>query len=275
MTEEHEMFQATVRQFAEKELAPGAAERDEKESFDVKLFKKLGELGIMGITVPEEYGGANQNCVAATLVMEELGAVCASTALSYLAHSILAVHNLDQNGNEQQKKKYLPKLCSGEWIGAMGMSEPGAGSDAVGMQTRAEKKGDKYVLNGSKMWITNGSVADFFVIYARTGPVKKNISTFLVEKTFKGFSVGKKLHKLGMRASPTTELIFENCEVPAENLVGEVGASVSHMMKNLNFERVTIAGISNGFAGARRSRLFKQSMRLKESNSTSPLGPSK
>ena len=249
-TKEHEMLQEAVRAFAQKELAPGAAQRDESEHFDLALFKRLGELGIMGITVPEAYGGAGMDCVASTLVMEELGAVCASTALSYLAHSILAAHNLAINGSEAQKKKYLPKLSSGEWIGAMGMSEPGAGSDATGMTTKAVKKGDRYILNGSKMWITNGSVADVMVIYAKTGPKKRDISTYLVEKNFKGFSVGKKLHKLGMRASPTTELIFENCEVPVENLVGEEGGSVGHMMHNLNFERVTIAGISNGLARA-------------------------
>jgi isovaleryl-CoA dehydrogenase len=250
LTKEHEMLAETVRAFAQKEIAPGAAERDEKETFDRSLFNKLGELGVLGITVSDQYGGAGMDTISATLVMEEIGAVCASTALSYLAHSILAVHNLHMNGSEQQKKKYLPKLCSGEWIGGMGMSEPGAGSDALGMQTKAERKGDKYILNGTKMWITNGSVGDFFLIYAKTGPKKRDISTFLIEKTFKGFSVGKKLHKLGMRGSPTTELIFQNCEVPAENLVGEVGSSVKHMMRNLNIERVTISGISNGCARA-------------------------
>jgi len=249
-SKEHQMLAETVRDFSLKEIAPGAAERDEKEIFDRSIFLKLAQLGLLGITVAEEYGGSGMDCVAATLVMEELGAVCASTALSYLAHSILAAHNLSTNGNEAQKKKYLPRLCSGEWVGGMGMSEPGAGSDALGMSTRAEKKGDGYILNGTKMWITNGVYGDFFLIYAKTGSSKKDISTFLVEKTFKGFSVGKKLHKLGMRASPTTELVFENCEVPRENLVGEEGQSVSHMMRNLNIERVTISGISNGLARA-------------------------
>jgi isovaleryl-CoA dehydrogenase len=249
-SKEHEMLRDSVRDFSLKEIAPGAAERDEKESFDKGIFLKLGALGVLGITIPEEYGGAGMDCTSATIAMEELGAVCASTALSYLAHSILAVHNLATNGNEQQKKKYLPKLCSGEWVGGMGMSEPSAGSDALGMTTRATKKGDRYLLNGTKMWITNGSISDFFLIYAKTGPEKKDISTFLVEKTFKGFNVGKKLHKLGMRGSPTTELIFENCEVPVENLVGTEGQSVSHMMRNLNIERVTISGISNGLGRA-------------------------
>src|ERR1700683_657941 len=160
-SKEHEMLAETVRDFAAKEIAPGASERDEKETFDRNIFPKLGQLGLLGITVPESYGGTGMDCVAATLVMEEIGAVCASTALSYLAHSILAVHNLCTNGNEAQKKKYLPRMCSGEWVGAMGMSEPGAGSDALGMTTKAVKKGDKYIINGTKMWITNGSLADF------------------------------------------------------------------------------------------------------------------
>jgi isovaleryl-CoA dehydrogenase len=247
-SKEHEMLAETLRDFAQKEWAPKAGERDEKEQFDIALFKKLGQLGILGITVPEEYGGAGMDTVAATVAMEELGAVDAAMTLSYLAHSILAVHNLNKNGSDAQKKKYLPKLCSGEWIGGMGMSEPGAGSDVLGMSLKAEKKGDRWILNGTKMWITNGQVGDFFLTYARTGPGKKDITTFLVEKNFKGFSVGKKLHKLGMRASPTNELIFENCEVPAKNQVGEIGGSVGHMMRNLNIERVTIAGISNGCA---------------------------
>jgi isovaleryl-CoA dehydrogenase len=190
------------------------------------------------------------DAVAATLVMEELGAVCGSTALSFLAHSILAANNLSDNGSPEQKSQYLPKLCSGEWIGSMGMSEPGAGSDAFGMQLSAKKEGAFYVLNGTKMWITNAQYSDFFWIYAKTGPRKRDISTFIVEKSFPGFSVGKKLDKLGMRASPTCELIFENCKVPAANLVGTEGTSPGHMNKNLLLERVTIAGISLGLARA-------------------------
>jgi isovaleryl-CoA dehydrogenase len=182
--------------------------------------------------------------------MEEFGAVCASTALSYLAHSILAANNLSENGNDDQRNRYLQKLCTGEWLGSMGMSEPGAGSDAFGMQLAAKKVGDRYVLNGTKMWITNAQYSEFFWIYAKTGPRKRDISTFIVERGFKGFSVGKKLDKLGMRASPTCELIFENCEVPAENLVGAEGSSPRHMNKNLLLERVTIAGISLGLARA-------------------------
>jgi isovaleryl-CoA dehydrogenase len=186
----------------------------------------------------------------ATMVMDVFGARCASTTLSYLAHSILCVNNLFENASPEQKKKYLPKLISGEHIGAMAMTEPGAGSDALGLQTRAVKKGNKYILNGSKTYITNGTLADTLVVYARTGNAKKEISTFIVEKGFKGFRVGRKLHKMGMRASPTAELAFEDCEVPAENIVGHENDSVAHMMRNLNIERITISGISVGIAKA-------------------------
>jgi len=248
--ETHSALKETVRRFAEIEVAPLAAELDEAQGFNEKALRKMGDLGILGITASAQHGGSELDVVAATLVMEELGAVCASTTLSYLAHSILAVNNLNTNGSEVQKAKYLPRLCSGEWIGAMAMSEAGAGSDAMGMQLQARKEGNKYILNGTKMWITNGPYADFFWVYAKTGPTKKDISTFIVEKTFKGFSVGKKLHKLGMRASPTSELIFNNCEVPVENLVGAEGSSGSHMKANLLVERITIAGISLGLSRA-------------------------
>jgi isovaleryl-CoA dehydrogenase len=246
----HKVLKETVRRFAESEIAPRAAELDESQGFNESALRKMGELGLLGITATESHGGSGLDVVAATLVMEELGAVCASTTLSYLAHAILAVNNLSANGSESQKTKYLPRLCSGEWIGAMAMSEASAGSDAMGLQLQAKKVGDKYILNGTKMWITNGPLADFFWVYAKTGPTKKDISTFIVEKTFKGFSVGKKLHKLGMRASPTSELIFQNCEVPVENLVGAEGSSGSHMKANLLVERITIAGISLGLSRA-------------------------
>lgn len=248
--ETHNALKETVRRFAEIEIAPLAAELDESQGFNEKALRKMGEVGLLGITASAEHGGSELDVVAATLVMEELGAVCASTTLSYLAHSILAVNNLSANGSESQKAKYLSRLCSGEWIGAMAMSEAGAGSDAMSMQLQARKEGNKYILNGTKMWITNGPYADFFWVYAKTGPTKKDISTFIVEKTFKGFSVGKKLHKLGMRASPTSELIFNNCEVPVENLVGAEGSSGSHMKANLLVERITIAGISLGLSRA-------------------------
>jgi isovaleryl-CoA dehydrogenase len=244
----HLALKDSVRRFAESEVAPSAAELDEAQGFNEAALRKMGELGLLGITADPEHGGSGLDIVAATLVMEELGAVCASTTLSYLAHSILAVNNLSTNGSKEQKAKYLPRLCSGEWIGAMAMSEPGAGSDAMGMKLQARKESDHYVLNGTKMWITNGPQANFFWVYAKTGPNNKDVSTFIVEKSFKGFSVGKKLHKLGMRASPTSELIFENCIVPTENLVGKEASSASHMKANLLVERITIAGISLGLA---------------------------
>jgi len=249
-TDEHKMLQTTVRSFAQSVLAPKIEHLDEVEGFDKSYFRQMGDLGLLGITAPEEFGGTNMGCVAATITMQELGAVDAATALSYLAHSMLAVNNIATNASEAQKKKYLPKLCSGEWVGCMGMSEPGAGSDALAMRTRAVKKGDKYILNGTKMWITNSEYGDVFYVYARTGDERKDISTFIVERTFPGFKVGKKLKKMGMRASPTNELIFENCEVPAENLVGKEGGSVSHMIRNLDLERITISGISLGIARA-------------------------
>jgi isovaleryl-CoA dehydrogenase len=248
--ETHQSLKETTRKFAEAQLAPKAASIDEHQSFNIEAMRELGKMGLLGITADPDFGGSGMDAVAATLVMEELGAVCASTALSYLAHSILAVNNLSVNGSKDQKKKYLEKLCTGEWIGSMAISEPGAGSDAFGLQLQAKKTGSKYILNGTKLWITNGTHSEFFWVYAKTGPTKKDISTFIVEKTFKGFSVGKKLDKFGMRGSPTCELIFENCEVPAENLVGAEGTSIAHMVKNLLLERVTISGISLGLARA-------------------------
>ncbi len=249
-TAEQEQLGQTLANFAATELAPRAAELDEVEGFNDSAFRKMADLGLLGITASEEYGGAHQGCVEATLVMEKFGAACASTTLSYLAHSILCVNNLNENASAAQKQKYLPNLISGKWIGAMAMTEPDAGSDALGLSTRAEKKGGKYILNGAKTYITNGSLADVFVVYAKTGNTKKDISTFIVEKNFPGFSVARKLKKMGMRASPTCELAFENCEVPEENLIGKPGESVSHMMRNLNIERITISGISVGIAQA-------------------------
>ncbi len=249
-TDEDRMLQSSVAQFAAQVVAPKAEKLDETEGFDRSHFDGLGKLGILGITAAEEFGGVNQGCVAATIAMEELGAACASTALSYLAHSILAVNNIQTNASESQKKKYLPDLISGKHIGGMGMSEPHAGTDALAMTTKAERRGDKYIINGTKMWITNAVVGDIFYVYARTGPGKKDISTFIIEKGMKGFSFGKKLHKFGMRASPTGELIFENCEVPAENLVGTENSSIAAMVKNLDIERITISGISLGIAKA-------------------------
>ncbi len=249
-TPEQKLLIQSIERFADKEIAPSAAELDESETFNEKAFRKLAELGILGVTVPENEGGAGLGALESTLAMELIGERCASTALSYLAHSMLCVNNIARNASESQKKKYLPGLMNGEKIGAMAMTEPEAGSDALGMRTQAIKKGNKFYLTGSKWFITNGPYADVFVVYARTGKEKKDISTFIVEKNSPGFKVGKKLHKMGMRASPTSELIFENCEVPEENLIGKGNDSVSHMMKNLNIERITISGISLGIANA-------------------------
>lgn len=249
-TAEQELLIKTLEDFARTEIAPKAEHLDEVEGFNQDAFRKMADLGLLGITVSEDYGGSGLGCVEATLAMEKLGQACASSALSYLAHSILCVNNLFENASDAQKKKYLPKLISGEHMGAMAMTEPGAGSDALGLSTRAEKKGGKYLLNGSKTFITNGPLADVFVVYAKTGSSKKEISTFIVEKGFPGFKVGRKLKKMGMRASPTSELSFENCEVPEENRVGAENSSVIHMMRNLNIERITISGISLGISQA-------------------------
>lgn len=250
-TEEEKDLQRLCRDFASKELAPFAAKHDEEESFNIDTFKKMGDLGVLGITADPEYGGAGMGAVAATIVMEEFGAACAGSTLSYLAHSILCVNNIQNNGSAEQKAKYLPKLITGEHIGCMGMSEPEFGSDAIGMQTKATANADgTFTINGAKMWITNAQYADVAYLYTRTGAEKKNLSTFIVEKGTPGFSVGKPIHKMGMRSSPTGELIFENAKVAASQLVGRVGESTYHMMKNLDIERITIAGISLGIAQA-------------------------
>jgi len=252
LTKEHELLRETLRSFSEKELKPLAREIDETESFHPEVFKKIGHLGLLGVTVSETYGGGGMDVLAATLAMEEFGRVCASTALSYLAHSILCVNNIYSNGNEEQKKKYLPSLCSGEALGAMAMTEPGFGSDAMGMETKAVKDGKFYRLTGRKMFITNGTVADTLVVYARTGEAEgdRKVSSFIVEKDFEGFSVGKKLSKLGMRGSPTAELIFEDCPVPESNVLGRLHQGISQMKKTLDIERITISGISIGIAQA-------------------------
>ena len=249
-TEEHRLLEKSVRDFAQSVLGPRIEHLDETEQYDKSYFKKMADLGLLGITAPEEYGGTQMGCVAATIAMEEIGAVDASTALTDLAHSYLTVNNIATNASAGQKQRYLPKMISGDWIGGMGMTEPGAGSDALAMRTRAVKKGDKYILNGTKMFITNAIIGDIFYVYARTGDGRKDISTFIVESTFPGFKMGKKLKKMGMRASPTGELIFENCEVPAENLVGGENQAVGCMLKNLDIERITISGISLGIARA-------------------------
>ncbi len=250
-TEEEKDLQRLCKDFATKELAPFAEKHDHDETFNMNAFKKMGELGVLGITADPQYGGAGMGAVAATIVMEEFGKACAGSTLSYLAHTILCVNNIQNNASEEQKAKYLPKLITGEHIGCMGMSEPEYGSDAVGIQTKAVKNADgSFTINGAKMWITNAQYADIAYVYTRTGADKKDLSTFIIEKGTPGFSVGKPIHKMGMRSSPTGELIFENAKVPASQLVGEVGQSVYHMMKNLDIERITIAGISLGIAQA-------------------------
>ena len=239
-----DMLRDAVADFAKAEIAPRAAQLDRDDQFPMDLWKKFGDLGILGMTVSEEYGGANLGYLAHMIVMEELSRASASVALSYGAHSNLCVNQLHRNGTEEQKKKYLPKLISGEHVGALAMSEPGAGSDVVSMKLRAEKQGDRYVLNGTKMWITNGPDADTLVVYAKTDPEAKarGITAFIIEKGFKGFSVAQKLDKLGMRGSHTGELVFENCEVPEENILGELNGGVKVLMSGLDYERAVLAG---------------------------------
>lgn len=250
-TPEEKALQEVCRDFAKNELAPYAEKHDHDETFNIDAFKKMGDLGLLGITADPEYGGAGLGATAATIVMEEFGKACAGSTLSYLAHSMLCVNNISVNASKEQKEKFLPKLISGEHIGAMGMSEPGYGSDAVGMQCRAKKSGEDYVINGNKMWITNAQYADVVYLYTRTGEQKKDLSTFIIDcKNTEGYSVSKEIHKMGMRSSPTGELSFENAKVSAANLVGAEGDSVKHMMRNLEIERLTISGISLGIAQA-------------------------
>lgn len=240
----------SVRAFASKELLPYADELDREERLAPGIFRKMGDLGILGITAPEAYDGVGLGAIAMVSVMEELSYADPGTTLSYLAHTLLFVHNLAQNGSPAQLAKYLPGCMKGDLIGGMAMTEPGAGSDAVGMQAKAVLQGDHYLLNGSKMFITNAPVGDVFLVYARTGEKRNQISTFIVEKDFPGFSVGKKLSKMGMRSSPTGELIFRDCKVPKANLVGLENDSMLHMMKNLDIERVGLAAMSLGIARA-------------------------
>ncbi len=238
-----DQLRASVRGFTADEIAPLAAEIDKSNEFPRGLWPKLGAMGLLGITVEEEYGGAGLGYLEHVIAMEEISRGSASVGLSYGAHSNLCVNQIRRNGSDAQKRKYLPKLISGEHVGALAMSEPGAGSDVVSMKLRAEKKGDRYILNGTKFWITNGPCADTLVVYAKTDPDAgpRGITAFLIEKGFKGFSTAQKLDKLGMRGSDTGELIFEDCEVPAENVLGEVGKGVNVLMSGLDYERAVLA----------------------------------
>jgi isovaleryl-CoA dehydrogenase len=228
-----------VQQFAQDQIAPRAAEIDRTDQFPMDLWKKMGELGLLGITVDEQYGGSAMGYLAHIVAMEEISRASASVGLSYGAHSNLCVNQIRRNGSDEQKAKYLPRLVSGEHVGALAMSEPNAGSDVVSMKLRADFKGDHWVLNGSKMWITNGPDADVLVVYAKNdieaGP--RGMTAFLIEKGYKGFSVAQKLDKLGMRGSHTGELVFQDCEVPAENVLGGLGRGVNVLMSGLDYER--------------------------------------
>jgi isovaleryl-CoA dehydrogenase len=240
---EIDMLRMTVRDFADDKIAPIAAEIDRDDRFPIELWPEMGALGLHGITVDEELGGSGMGYLAHCVAMEEVSRGSASVGLSYGAHSNLCVNQIRRNGNDAQRRKYLPKLMSGEHVGALAMSEPGAGSDVVSMRLRADKKGDRYILNGSKMWITNGHYADTLVVYAKTRPDAgpRGITAFLIEKGMKGFRPAQKLDKLGMRGSPTSELVFEDCEVPAENVLGALDEGVRVLMSGLDYERIVLA----------------------------------
>jgi isovaleryl-CoA dehydrogenase len=238
-----DMLRDSVMRFADDEIAPRAADIDKRNEFPDDLWRKMGDLGILGVTIGEQYGGAAMGYLEHVVAMEEVSRASASVGLSYGAHSNLCVNQIHRNGNDTQKQTYLPRLVSGEHVGALAMSETGAGSDVVSMRLQARKKGDRYVLNGTKMWITNGPDANVLVVYAKTDPDAgaRGITAFIVEKTFKGFSTAQKLDKLGMRGSNTCELVFDDCEVPEENVLGTVGSGVKVLMSGLDFERVVLA----------------------------------
>ena len=240
---ELDVLRDTMRAFASAKIAPRAAEIDRSDNFPIDLWPAMGALGLHGITVEENYGGAGLGYLAHCIAMEEISRASASVGLSYGAHSNLCVNQIRRNGNDDQKRRYLPRLLSGEHVGALAMSEANAGSDVVSMRLRAGKKGDRYILNGTKMWITNGAYASTLVVYAKTDPNAgvHGITAFLIERGFKGFHLGQKLDKLGMRGSPTCELVFEDCDVPEENVLGEAGEGVHVLMSGLDYERVVLA----------------------------------
>jgi isovaleryl-CoA dehydrogenase len=241
--EDIDALRDAVRAFADEQIAPRAAEIDASDRFPMDLWRKMGELGVLGITVPEEYGGANMGYLAHMVAMEEISRGSASVGLSYGAHSNLCVNQIKRNGNEAQKKKYLPKLISGEHVGALAMSEPGAGSDVISMKLKAQDKGGYYLLNGTKMWITNGPDADTMVVYGKTEPElgARGVTAFIVEKGMKGFSTAQKLDKLGMRGSHTGEMVFDNVEVPAQNILGALNGGAKVLMSGLDYERAVLA----------------------------------
>lgn len=252
-TPEHNLLRKTIASFVKNEVEKQACIQDQKEEFNLALFKKMGSLGFLGITADSKFGGAGMDAVSAVIIHEELSYSDPGFTLAYLAHVILCVHNISQNATEEQKKRWLPKLCSGEWVGAMAMSEAEAGTDVFGMKSNFIQKKEHFILNGRKMWITNGTQdenktpADCVLLYAQSN--KKEISTFIIEKSFEGYLVGQKIKsKLGMRASNTAELIFNDCKIPTNNLIGKPGESLNHMMKNLEIERLTLAAMSLGIA---------------------------
>ncbi|QNH23227.1 isovaleryl-CoA dehydrogenase [Xanthomonas sp. GW] len=250
--EDIDLLRDTVAAFAAREIAPLAEQADRDNAFPAPLWRKLGEQGLLGLTVEEEYGGSAMGYLAHVVAMEEISRASGAIGLSYGAHSNLCVNQLRKNGSDAQKARYLPKLCSGEHVGALAMSEPGAGSDVVSMKLRAELRGDRYVLNGNKMWITNGPDADVLVVYAKTDPAggARGITAFLVEKGMPGFSTAQKLDKLGMRGSNTCELVFQECEVPVENVLGSVGGGVRVLMSGLDYERLVLSGGPLGLMAA-------------------------
>ena len=241
--EDIDALRAAVHDFAQTEIAPLAADIDRNDQFPMHLWRKMGDLGVLGVTVPEAYGGANMGYVAHMVAMEEISRASASVGLSYGAHSNLCVNQINRNGTPAQKAKYLPRLISGEHVGALAMSEPGAGSDVMGMQLRAQDKGGYYLLNGNKMWITNGPDADTLVVYAKTEPElgARGVTAFLIEKTMHGFSAAQKLDKLGMRGSHTAELVFDNVEVPADHILGGLNLGAKVLMSGLDYERAVLA----------------------------------
>ncbi|MDY6795850.1 MAG: acyl-CoA dehydrogenase family protein [Actinomycetota bacterium] len=249
---EHQMLRETIRQFSENEISPIADEIDREDEFPSEVFTKLGELGALGITIPESYGGAGADLLSQVLIIEELARVCPAVALSAGAHSNLCTHNIFRNGGEEQRKRYLPRLCSGEWIGALGLTEPEAGSDAVSIRTMARREGDEFVLNGTKTFITNAPIADVVLLYAKTEPEKgaKGITAFILERGFEGYSVSKRIEKMGHRGSPTGEIILEDCRVPADNVVGGINRGINVMMSGLDIERAVFSGEAVGIAQA-------------------------